>query len=578
MSSACGGRREVWRGRGAGAAGLLLVLLLTACAPSGSLLARPGMDGVLTARSARGEPGPPVETERVEEALSAGRPAEAVHLLRAQVLEDPELPAPWLRLVMASARGQGVEALLRTEARTVVEAAEEVAPTDDLLLPARAWLALMEGDPGTALGLVGEGAVEVEGRRAWLRARLESGGTGWRASAAVLSLADGDVEACEAFARAAWREGWVPLARDRLARCREAGARSPALGRLEGELAEASGETGLAIERYAGSGALLHAAALASAEHSAEAPDLLRRAVEAGGPPEPLALLQLWTALRQGDEAGRHAALATLEAGQGDFPEIRIARAAAALEGGLPGTAIAHLEGLDNPAASVIRARALLALGAAPEALEQLRAAAAAEPWNVAILRALAAADGGRDEVVARLAAADPVEWWAHRGWDRRDLPWELLSPLGAGPIKDPAWLLPIARSAPAGSLLARYAILLGLTGELEGADPAALAAAGLEARPGDPVDTALAALARVELGEPVSARDLLRGLEGVESAPLAVDLARFRSLAATGAEDEAARLLARCSRQDPRRVALVLEWERLGARARRLDMADASE
>lgn len=430
---------------------------------------------------------------------------------------------------------------------------------------AAAWQDLARGDAGAALArLEATGADDLLSLSARVRAVQDLGGDPSAAALALHRAAPRDVEGCELAARAGLSQGDLSQADQVLATCRAERVDSPLLDRLAGDLLDLAGEPAEACGAWLRAGAELHAAAVLIQGGRCEPPapaDLVTRALAQDSPEA--RLHATWAAVLGGDPA---AALAALEAlrrgGDGRGPPFQAAAAAALLLAGRPEEARGAVEGLDDPASLILRARA----AASPaEAIRLADLAVSAAPWSLPLRREQAALLADRDPaaleaalrslsqadpvpfalaglepdrlVPARAVAPSPWPWASMPPWARAvAASLDPAAPPALGPAPDPLGL--VARARLARSVLSAQAL-----------PPAALALQIQEARSGRPDDPVVAALAAV-------------------------------ALSSTGQADQAAAALARAEATDPAAVATA--WARAnlaldagdGPRARQLAAA----
>ena len=386
------------------------------------------------------------EARRLEH--SAPRSA-AEHLTRA-LARDPGDSEAWLHLVVLSCRSQAVQELGPVQAEAVVQAVERARSDAPLLPAARAWLALQAGAPEQTLEELGppEANEPADARWARLRASMELGTHVGEPAAHLLSADPANPEGCGAASRAALADGDWFSAEQRADTCLALGVQASTLHRVKGEVAWVLGEPAAAAASWEQAGLGLHASAALAADGQLDA--AWRRWDEAADEVwiPPVAVRGLWLGLQQPDLALVAEARQALAASGMPDPSVRHAWAAGELALGNTQVALGVLDGLTDPLALFLRARATksptdveaafranpteaavaalaaevlgddawrLVEGEAPLLLHlQRRLPSIDEPWQVfpqtvpdaAAWRALVGQPGPRPD------AGAPLEWW----------------------------------------------------------------------------------------------------------------------------------------------------------------------
>jgi len=301
-------------------------------------------------------PGPPARY--VSEARSlqrAGDASGAARRLAMAIALEPDQVEALLLLSILDARGDAGGLLLAGESDALVVAVESTRPDAALLPAARAWRALVAGQPeqvslDETIGRE-EDATEPELLWARLRASRALGLPEGEDARALLEAWPGHPEACEDGARAALRAGQLFEAERLAAPCTE-GDSGPIARRVLADVLARTGRPAEARAAYADGGLMLHAARVAVAEGL---PLSSGEQAALAGPGPAAAVQQVWAAMSAGDH--ELLAIAVERIPDGVSPELAVTRAAAALWSGDPATAGLALDRTAGPRAAVLRAQ-----------------------------------------------------------------------------------------------------------------------------------------------------------------------------------------------------------------------------
>ncbi|MED5370908.1 MAG: hypothetical protein VX899_07850 [Myxococcota bacterium] len=336
---------------------------------------------------------------------------------------DPGDPRAVLLLLQVSGASGGRAGLSLDQAQQVLAVTQEQEGVDPAELAlAVGWLALATGDSSSSRSALSEAPESWRRRRLELELALETQDLD-RAERLAESLAQAfelDGARCRVSFRTELGAGRLQQAEDLANACLGEGIQAPGLQRELAELADRTGRPAVAIARYAAAGLTEDAATLRWQEGLGTLPQARGQLRGASASAQSQ---RAWIALYEGDIEA-----AWVESDGLEGP----ARAAVALERGVPPAEVLEMLPGQDPASAVLKARA--ALGS-PQELLYWQAAVATEPSNPEIYRAWLGMGSGETLPAAldALAQRPLLELAQSPAALDRDTPWHL--------IAGPSWL-----------------------------------------------------------------------------------------------------------------------------------------
>ncbi len=391
-------------------------------------------------------PGPPSRYRaEADAALREGRWKVAHERLTMALALDPDDLDALYQLVILSGRHPEGEFLDAATQDGLLEVLHDTAGEHRLLPAAAAWVLLSREDPMGALASAGESPKTLAARQARLRALGVLSQPALEAAEAVLEFDPGDREACTIAGRELlasgrpWRVG--PLLERCSSSAREGADPVPSWARTRADALDRLGRPLDAVALLEAAGLWVHAAQIRAQEGLELAPELLVELAEQPDPHRAVAELQVGLLTDRPDLVD--GALERLAQMPQQVAEVRLVQAAALVERDQCAVAGDLLDGIDGAEGRALRARCAWARGDEEDALQELSAALADQPWRAPLhAQHLSWAEAHGEQALAAatrtLVAVDPLLVASYDGHRDRDVPWALVLPSADVPLASP--------------------------------------------------------------------------------------------------------------------------------------------